>query len=96
METSILSKAYGEAHATPDDPYASKTYTVYPMGSGPYKFVSSEHGVSIVLEAWKDYWGAPKPYFEKIIHRIVPDSNSRMLLLASGEAVWRGICQVKN
>lgn len=91
-EGSILSKAYGTAHATSSDPYATQTYVNQPMGSGPYKFVSWTHDQSVVFEAWKDYWGDPKPYFKGITFRIVPDSHTRALAVASGDAdIARGL-----
>ena len=37
------------------------------MGTGPFKFVSREPGVSIVLERNPDYYEAGKPYLDGIV-----------------------------
>ena len=41
-------------------------------------------GEYIVAVANKDYWGAAKAYYSEIMFRVVPDVQTRMLLLESG------------
>jgi peptide/nickel transport system substrate-binding protein len=86
ISTTVVSKKYCEAHATSDDPYAGKYMQKNPMGSGAYTLVSWKSGESVVLKARPDYWGEPKPSYTEIYYRIVPDSQTRMLLMKSGEA----------
>lgn len=86
ISLTIVSKDYILANATSDDPYAANHLKQNPMGSGPYKFESWTSGESIILSAWEDYWGDIKPYYSGLNWRIVPDSQTRMLLMKSGEA----------
>ncbi len=50
----------------------------HPVGNGPYRFVEWLTDDKIVLERWEDYPG-PKPYFKRIVFRIIPDAHSRLL-----------------
>ncbi|MCL6509529.1 MAG: peptide ABC transporter substrate-binding protein [Anaerolineae bacterium] len=55
-----------------------------PIGTGPYKFTRWETGQFIELEKFADYWaGAPK--LDKVIIKIVPDDNTLMVQLTTGE-----------
>jgi peptide/nickel transport system substrate-binding protein len=55
-----------------------------PYGSGPFKFKDYVDGEQIVLERNDDYWGEPAQT-ERIIYRYIPDANTRLLALQSGE-----------
>lgn len=60
------------------------TPQVLPVGSGPYKvteFVADSH---VTLEQNPDYWGA-KPQFDKITFRVIPDDQTRLLAMRSGD-----------
>ena len=54
-----------------------------PVGTGPYKFKTWEHGQRIVLEANPDYFEG-RPYIQENITRIIPDSATMFLELQSG------------
>ncbi|MEG2199815.1 MAG: ABC transporter substrate-binding protein [Anaerovorax sp.] len=55
-----------------------------PVGSGPYKLVSWDMGQSITLEKYEGYYnGTPK--IDKVIFKIVEDTDARALQLKSGE-----------
>jgi peptide/nickel transport system substrate-binding protein len=58
-------------------------------GSGPYVLESKKPGEELVLKAREDYWGG-KPYFDRVVFRIVPDPNTRFLLLKQGaiDVAW--------
>lgn len=49
-----------------------------PVGSGPYRMVEWVENSRIVLERWEGYQGR-KPYFQRIIFRIIPDDNVALL-----------------
>ncbi len=53
-------------------------------GTGAYKFVSWEPGVSITLERNEDYWG-DTPYYKYVEYTFVSDDTTRMMSLQSGE-----------
>lgn len=55
-----------------------------PVGCGPYKLVSWDEGQSITLEKFDDFYlGAPK--IDKVVFKIVEDTQARALQLKSGE-----------
>jgi peptide/nickel transport system substrate-binding protein len=56
-----------------------------PIGTGPFKFARWEQGSNIAMEANKDYWQKGQPYLDKLVARIVPDQQTQMLQLMSGQ-----------
>src|SRR5438477_4942158 len=56
-----------------------------PVGAGPYRFVSFNPGVELVLEANEQYWRKP-PNVKRLIFRSVPDDTTRLAMLKRGEA----------
>ncbi|HXJ82361.1 MAG TPA: ABC transporter substrate-binding protein [Candidatus Methylomirabilis sp.] len=57
----------------------------HPVGAGPYKFVSDQPGIQIVLEAFPGYWRRV-PNVKKLVMKSVPDANTRAVMLKSGDA----------
>lgn len=55
-----------------------------PTGSGPYMLEKYEAGVELVLVANPHYWGKP-PFYKKVVYKIVPDVQNRLLLLRNGD-----------
>src|SRR5437899_3088086 len=55
-----------------------------PIGAGPYKFVSFNPGVELVLEAFDGYWRKP-PSVKRLIFRVIPDEATRLAALKAGE-----------
>src|SRR5713226_5201492 len=55
-----------------------------PVGAGPYKFVSLNPGVELVLEAFEGYWRKP-PSIKRLVFRSLPDETTRAAALKSGE-----------
>src|SRR5438046_370744 len=56
-----------------------------PIGAGPYKFVSFNPGVELVLEANESYW-RKTPSVKRLVFRSVPDDTTRLAMLKRGEA----------
>jgi peptide/nickel transport system substrate-binding protein len=56
-----------------------------PVGAGPYKFVSFNPGVELVLEANEQYW-RKVPNIKRLIFKNVPDEATRLAMLKRGEA----------
>ncbi len=54
-----------------------------PVGSGPYMVEKTERNAYVRLKAFPGYWG-PKPAFETVIFKFVPDATSRVAELESG------------
>ena len=55
-----------------------------PVGAGPFKFVSFNPGVELVLEAFEGYWRKP-PSIKRLVFRSMPDETTRAAALKSGE-----------
>jgi len=55
-----------------------------PVGAGPYKFVSFNPGVELVLEAFEGYW-RKTPSIKRLVFRSLPDETTRAAALKSGE-----------
>jgi peptide/nickel transport system substrate-binding protein len=56
----------------------------HPIGAGPYKFVSFNPGVELVLEAFDGYW-RKKPSVKHIVMKVIPDEETRFAALKRGE-----------
>ncbi len=54
------------------------------VGTGPYKFVKWESGQFIEIAKNTEYWGGV-PNLDSIKLKIIPDSNTRMVQLGTGE-----------
>ncbi|MEB3799392.1 MAG: glutathione ABC transporter substrate-binding protein [Desulfurococcales archaeon] len=58
----------------------------HPVGTGPYMLEKWVPGDRIVLKANPNYWNKAKaPKFKEVIFKIVPDDQTRMRLLQSGD-----------
>ena len=60
-----------------------RDFSINPVGTGPFKFVSWTPGVEVVLEKNPDYWrGAPN--IDKVIYRPIIEDQSRLTELEAG------------
>ena len=55
-----------------------------PIGAGPYKFVSFDPGVELVLEAFDGYW-REMPSVKRLVFKVIPDESTRLAALTRGE-----------
>jgi peptide/nickel transport system substrate-binding protein len=55
-----------------------------PVGAGPFKFVSFQPGVELVLEAFEGYW-RKTPSVKRLVIRSVPEESTRAAALKRGE-----------
>lgn len=60
------------------------TFNASPIGTGPYKFAEQVRGSHILLEANEDYFGG-RPNIDRLVFRVIPDINTQIALLRSGE-----------
>jgi len=56
-----------------------------PVGAGPYRFVSFNPGVELVLEAQEQYW-RKVPSVKRLVFKVAPDETTRLAMLKRGEA----------
>ncbi len=59
-------------------------YKKAPVGAGPFKFVSFQPGIELVLEAFPDYW-RKAPQVKRIVMRSIPDESTRAAAVKTGE-----------
>jgi len=55
-----------------------------PIGAGPYKFVSFNPGVELVMEAWDGYW-RKVPSVKRLVLKNIPEEATRLAALKRGE-----------
>jgi peptide/nickel transport system substrate-binding protein len=55
-----------------------------PIGAGPYRFVSFNPGVELVMEAWEGYW-RKVPSIKRLVYRSLPEETTRAAALKKGE-----------
>ncbi|NLG99994.1 MAG: ABC transporter substrate-binding protein [Chloroflexi bacterium] len=86
MSLTVMSKKACEENRTDSDPWCVEWIKKNVMGSGPYMLGDYKDGEYMVVKANKDYWGPVKPYFSEIVFQVVPDPQTRMMLMQGGEA----------
>jgi len=55
-----------------------------PIGAGPYRFVSFNPGVELVVEAVDQYW-RKTPSVKRLVFRVIPDHATRLAALKRGD-----------
>jgi peptide/nickel transport system substrate-binding protein len=75
----ILPKKYYEQVGA--DGFAAKA-----VGSGPYKWVKGLAGSYIELEAVDKHWAEGVPRYKKLTYKVIPEENTRIAMLQTGEA----------
>jgi peptide/nickel transport system substrate-binding protein len=56
-----------------------------PVGTGPFRFVSWQRDSNLVVEKNEDYWQEGLPHLDKITFRPIPDEDTRLASLQSGD-----------
>ena len=64
----------------------SDAFSESPVGSGPFMVREWVRGEKLVLDKNPYYWKEGQPYVDTFIIEYVPDENTRMLKIESGEA----------
>jgi peptide/nickel transport system substrate-binding protein len=55
-----------------------------PVGAGPYKFVSFNPGVELVMEAFEGYW-RKTPSVKRLVFKVITDESTRLAALKRNE-----------
>jgi peptide/nickel transport system substrate-binding protein len=63
---------------------SAATLDTNPVGTGPYRFVSWDPGVSVTAERYEDYWGEAPPLDEFTV-RFIADNQTALSALQAGE-----------
>jgi peptide/nickel transport system substrate-binding protein len=72
-----------EEHAKGDD-LAQGWLKTHTAGTGPYQLTEWTIGQQYVLQRNDKWWG-PKPYYEKLVMKIMPDASSQQIALEGGD-----------
>lgn len=63
-----------------NDPFFQK-----PVGAGPFVFKSWANGQDFVADRNPNYWDTGKPYLDGFTHRVIPDSQTLVVALQTGQ-----------
>ncbi len=78
---------FKDKNITPADMGTDKFNIDGNIGTGPFKFGEYKRGEAVTLVRNDDYWrGAP--YLDKVVFRVIPDPEARMVALENGEVDW--------
>lgn len=97
----IINPREVNANKTEKDPYAQEWMKTHSTGSGPYVLDSWKPGVELTFKANPNYW-AGKPTIERVIYKVVPSEQDRILLLKNGDidvaynVAERNVVSLKN
>ncbi len=58
----------------------SSDFNTHPIGTGPYRLSKLEFSKNIELDAYDEYF-EHRPKIDKIVYHVVPDANTRFLML---------------
>ncbi len=83
--SSILSKAWVEAHGGVQWRARNQFVERNMMGSGPFMLDHWTPGVEFKLVANPNYWGAPQPKLAAVLYKIVLDPATQELLIKNGD-----------
>jgi len=67
-------------------------YNEVPLGTGPFQVKEFRRGQYVVLERNPHYWrrdaaGQALPYLDRVIYKLIPDSNTMGALIRAGEVM---------
>ncbi len=90
FNSAIMPKDLFEAQPGETDLEKAQAFAENPVGSGPFMLSEWERGSYMVLERNPYYWetgedGEALPYLDSVRFEIIPDDNTRILRLQSGE-----------
>ena len=75
--------------------------TVYPPGTGPFRFADWKPKQRLTLERYDDYWGN-KVYVDRVVFKPISNATVRMTALRAGDvdlieaAPWEWVTQIKG
>ncbi|TKG70522.1 ABC transporter substrate-binding protein [Prauserella endophytica] len=60
-------------------------FAAHPVGTGPFEFASQTTGDSVTLTRNEDYWTPGTPTVDRVVFRIIPDTDAKVARLLAGE-----------
>lgn len=71
-------------HLLEGEDLATCSFNQNPVGAGPYKLTEWDMGQSITMEKFDGYYGG-EPNIDRVIFKIVPDTDAKAMQLSAGE-----------
>jgi peptide/nickel transport system substrate-binding protein len=68
----------------PGTNFNESPYNALPVGAGPFRYTAFRRGDRVEMEANPDYWRG-RPKLKQIIYKMIPDDNTDMTQLTTGE-----------
>ena len=68
------------------DKEGQEGYEKRPAGTGSYRYVGRQPGLSVSFERVDNHWSREKPAFKELVFRLAREESTRLALLLSGEA----------
>lgn len=65
--------------------YGNEGFAQHPIGTGRFKLVERKEGESTTIERFAGYWGPDPAKLDKVIFRIIGDSQAAIAALKAGE-----------
>jgi peptide/nickel transport system substrate-binding protein len=78
----IVPKHLWETDPSSKNPYATGTKPL--IGTGPFRVKEFVRGSHAELVRYENYYRKGKPYLDRIVYKMIPDSSARVLALESG------------
>ena len=73
------------AHALKDADMKTALAESVPVASGPFKFESWTKGQNLTIVKNEEFWGEQKPHLDKVVFRVIEDSNTQVQALRGEE-----------
>jgi peptide/nickel transport system substrate-binding protein len=81
----IVDAEAARAHATADDPFAAEWLRLNVAGGGAYRLEGWEAGVAVRFARFEAWRSGPRPGFEAVEWRRVPEAETRLAALRRGD-----------
>ncbi|RLE55797.1 MAG: hypothetical protein DRJ40_07185 [Thermoprotei archaeon] len=88
---SIVCKDVVEAHGGIKPGEINPWVYEHPVGTGPYYLVKWVHKQYLELRANPYYWGKDKPKIKKVIIKLIPEDETRIMLLKKGDLDYAAV-----
>jgi peptide/nickel transport system substrate-binding protein len=76
------------AHAwgkVPFEKWRNTDFEAILVTSGPFRLASHNPNQTLTLDRDPGYWGSPRPYLDRLVFRVIPESSSLLNQLMAGE-----------
>lgn len=83
QDAGIIDPKAVKENSTDEDPWGTKWLARNGAPTGAYQIADYQPGTQLVLETNPSYWG-DKPYFDRVVLRVIPSSDNRSQLLRDG------------